>query len=100
MDGPSSSSQHFGLEVFIVGEWEDKVDFLAVVEHPLIPARVRGDWDRRGKKGLASVWAPANQDSSRVGNAGVGVVSMKGASLSLPTFATVSLGDPLTVVGL
>ena len=58
---------------------EAKVDFLAVVEHRLIPARVRSEWDRLRKKGLASVWAPACQDSSRVGNAGVGVISMRGA---------------------
>ena len=41
-----------------------------------------------GRRGLASIWAPANQDSSHVGNAGVGVISMKGAPLALPTFAT------------
>ena len=40
-----------------------------------------------GKTGLASVWAPASQDSSHVGNAGVGVVSLRGAPISLPTFA-------------
>ena len=39
-------------------------------------------------KGLAAVWAPASQDTSHVGNAGVGVVSLRGAPLSLPTFAT------------
>ena len=33
-------------------------------------------------------WASANEDSSHVGNAGVGVISMKGAPLALPTFAT------------
>ena len=41
-----------------------------------------------GKKGLASLWAPASQDSSHVGNAGVGVVSLRGAPISLPTSAT------------
>ena len=55
------------------------VDFLAVVEHRLIPARVRSEWARLRRKGLASFWAPASQDSSHVGNAGVGVISMKGA---------------------
>ena len=33
-------------------------------------------------------WAPACQDSSHVGNAGVGLVSMRGAPVALPTFAT------------
>ena len=64
------------------------VDFLAVVEHRFIPARVRSEWSRLRSKGLSSIWAPASQDSSHVGNAGVGVVSLRGAPLSLPTFAT------------
>ena len=37
---------------------------------------------------MASIWAPACQDSSHVGNAGVGVISMRGAPVALPTFAT------------
>ena len=63
---------------------EAKVDFLAVVEHRLIPARVRSEWSRLEGKGLSSIWAPASQDSSHVGNAGVGVVSLRGAPLALP----------------
>ena len=54
----------------------------------LIPARVRSECSRLKKKGLSSVWAPASQDSSHVGNAGVGVVSLRGAPLSLPVCAT------------
>ena len=64
------------------------VDFLAVAEHRLIPATVRSEWSRLGSKGLSSVWAPASHDSSHVGNDGVGVVSLRGAPISLPTFAT------------
>ena len=67
---------------------EARVDFLAVVEHRLIPARVRSEWSRLRNKGLSSFWAPASQDSPHVGNAGVGVVSLRGAPLALPTFAT------------
>ena len=37
---------------------------------------------------MASIWAPACQDFSHVGNAGLRVISMKGAPLALPTFAT------------
>ena len=62
------------------------VDFLAVAEHRF-PARVRSEWSRLKGKGISSIWAPASQDSSHVGNAGVGVVSMRGAPLALPTFA-------------
>ena len=66
-----------------------KLDFLTVTEHRLIPARVRSEWARFRSKGVASIWAPASQDSSHVGNAGVGVVSLRSAPLSLPTVATV-----------
>ena len=94
--GPPSLSTNVGIEFLNVGGWlthgdfalEVGVDFLAVAEHRLIPARVRGEWSRLRKKGLASIWAPASQDSSHVGNAGVGVVSLRGAPLSLPTSAT------------
>ena len=65
-----------------------RLDFLAVAEHRLIPARVRSEWARLKSKGVASIWALASQDSSHVGNAGVGVVSLRGAPSSLPTFAT------------
>ena len=65
------------------------LDFLAVTEHRLIPAGVHSEWARLRGKGVASVWAPASQDSSHVGNAGVGVVSLRGAPLSLPASAIV-----------
>ena len=94
--GPGSP-HHLAVEVFNVGGWlthgdfalDDGLDFLAVTERRLIPARVRSEWARLRSKGVASIWAPASQDSSHVGNAGVGVVSLKGAPLSLPTSATV-----------
>ena len=94
--GPTSLPQHVGVEVLTVGGWlthgdlafEAQVDFLAIVEHRLIPARVESEWARLRRKGLPSIWAPACQDSSHVGDAGVGVVSMWCAPLALPTFAT------------
>ena len=99
--GSASPSQHVGLEVFNVGEWlthgdlalDSQVDFLAVVEHRLIPAWVRSEWARLVWKGLASIWAPACQVSSHVGDAGVGggeevVISMRGAPVASPSFAT------------
>ena len=93
--GPGSS-YHLAVEVFNVGGWltngdlalDTEVDFLAVTEHRLIPARVRSEWARLRAKGVASVWALASQDASHVGNAGVGVVSLRGAPLTLPTCAT------------
>ena len=47
-------AHHFGVEVFNAGGWlthgelilEARVDFLAVVEHRLIPAPVRSEWAR------------------------------------------------------
>ena len=85
-----------GIEVFNVGGWlthgdhalDTGLDFLAVTEHRLIPAGVRSEWARLRSKGVASIWAPASQDSSHVGNAGVGVISLRGAPLSLPASVT------------
>ena len=79
----------------------DYADFLAVVEHRLILARVRGEWSRLRRSAVSSIWAPACQETSHVGNAGVGVVSLRGAPLSLPSFATAQFQRFfLTVVGL
>ena len=94
--GPPSQPKLVSLEFHNVGGWlthgdlalDAGVDFLAVAEHGLIPARVRSEWSRHRGKGLSSVLAPASQDSSHVGNAGVGVVSLRGAPLALLTFAT------------
>ena len=94
--GPPSQSQHVSLEFHNVGGWlthgdlalDAGVDFLAVAEHRLIPARVRSEWSWLKGKGLSSIWAPASQVSSHVGNAGVVVVSLRGAPLALPSFAT------------
>ena len=59
---------------------ETGVDFPGVVEHRLIPARVRSEWAR--SKGLSSIWGSACQDTSHVG-----VVSLKGAPVAVPTLA-------------
>ena len=85
-----------GLEALNAGGWlthgdtalETTADFLAVSEHRLIPARVRSEWAGLRRKGIHSVWAPASQEGSHVGHAGVGVVSLKGAPISMPSFAT------------
>ena len=94
--GPPSQPRHLCLEFHNVGDWLTHgdpalgagVDFLAVAEHRLIPARVRSEWSRLKVKGLPSIWAPASQVSSHVGNAGAGVVSLRGAPLALPTFVS------------
>ena len=62
--------------MFNVGGWlthgdfalEAGADFLAVVEHRLVPAGVRSEWSRLRRGGISSIWAPACQDSSHVGN--------------------------------
>ena len=64
-DGPTSLPPHSGIEVLNLGSWLTHgdlalgvaVDFLAVVEHRLIPARVRSEWSRLKGKGLSSIWA-------------------------------------------
>ena len=94
--GPPSQHHHVSLEFHNVCGWLTHgdlalgagVDFIAVAEHRLIPARVRSEWSRLRGKGLSSIWAPASQDCSHVGNAKIGVVSLRGAPLALPTFAT------------
>ena len=71
--GPTSLPRHVGVEFLNVGGWlthgdlalEAGVDFLAVAEHRLIPSRVGSEWSRLEGKGLASIWAPACQGSSR-----------------------------------
>ena len=90
--GPGS----VGIEVFNVGGWltngdfaaDTSSDFLCVTEHRLVSARARSEWRRLRDKRISSIWSPASQESSVVGNAGVGVISLKGAPLALPTFAT------------
>ena len=93
--GPGSVGS-VGIEVFIVGGWltngdlavETSADFLCVTEHGLVSARARSEWKRLRDKSISSIWSPASQELSVVSNAGVGVVSLKGAPLALPTFAT------------
>ena len=61
---PGPGAVSFAVDVFNVGGWlthgdlvlDTEVDFLAVVEHRLIPARVRGERARHRGKGLATVW--------------------------------------------
>ena len=81
---------------------ESQAGFLAVVEHQLIPARARSvSSDLRISSMASSVWALAY--SVPGGHAGVGVVSLRGAPLTLPTFCTPEfqsffrLGRPLGV---
>ena len=93
---PGPGSQDFVVDVFNVGGWlshgdfalEVDVDFLAVVNHRLIPAGVRSEWSRLRAEGLASIWALASQESSHVG---VRAVSMQGAPVALPARATAQL---------
>ena len=49
---------------------------------------MRSDWARLKRKGVASIWAAACQQTSHVGDAGVGVVCLRGAPVSLPSCAT------------
>ena len=62
--------------------------FLAVAEHRLLPSRARSICHQLRKAGHHSVWAPACQDRIAGGHAGVGVISLGGAPLSLPSFVT------------
>ena len=67
--------------------------FLAVAEHRLIPSRARSVCHQLRKAGHHSVWAPACQDKIAGGHAGVGVTSLGGAPLSLPSFVTLQFQE-------
>ena len=54
--------------------------FLAVAEHRLIPSRARSICHQLRRAGFHLVWAPACQDRIAGGHAGVGIVSLGGAS--------------------
>ena len=84
------------VEFINVGGWLTSGDlaldscaqFLAVAEHRLIPSRARSVCHQLRRAGHHSVWAPACQDKIAGGHAGVGVISLGGAPLSLPSFVT------------
>ena len=84
------------IEFVNVGGWlisgdlalDSCTQFLAVAEHRLIPSRARSICHQLRKAGHHSVWAPACQDRIACGHAGVAVVSLGGAPLSLPSFVT------------
>ena len=92
LDGKVWASLGVAVEAFNVGGWlthgdyamDDDVDFLAVVENRLYLAQVRNEDARLHSKGISSAWAPASQEPSHVGNAGVGVVSLKVRLLHCP----------------
>ena len=94
---PGPPSNNLDVEVFNVGGFlthgdyvlDTDADFLAVVEHRLVPARARSEGTRLFQAGARSVWAPASLEGGHVGHAGVGVVSLRGAPISMPTIATV-----------
>ena len=98
---PGPSSNNLDVEVFNVGGFlthgvfvlDTDADFVAVVEHRLVPARARSEGKMLLHAGVRSVWAPASLEGWHVGHAGVGVVSLRGASISLPTFATVGFSE-------
>ena len=95
-------SDRQSIECVNVGVWlsngdlalESAASFLSVVEHRLIPATARSiSKDLRVNYGHASVWAPACPDSIPGGHAGVGVVSLQGAPVTLPSFRTAEFGE-------
>ena len=84
------------IEFINIGGWLTSGDlaldscaqFLAIAEHRLIPSRARSVCHQLRRAGHRSVWSPACQDQVGGGHAGVGVISLGGAPLSLPSFVT------------
>ena len=64
---------------------ESSAHFLAIAEHRLVPARARVVTTQLRQARCSSVWAPSCQNVTPGGHAGVGVISLHGAPLSLPT---------------
>ena len=91
--GTSSCPPGFCIEFLNVGGWlsggdlalESSAHFLAVAEHRLVPARARTVATQLRQARRSSVWAPSCQDVTPGGHAGVGVISLYGAPLCLPT---------------
>ena len=91
--GTSSYPSGFSIEFLNVGGWlsrgdsalESTAHSLAIAEHRLVPARARNLTSQLRKVCRSSVWAPSCQDVTPGGHAGVGVISLHGAPLSLPT---------------
>ena len=83
---PGPPSNNLDVEVFNVGGFlthgvyvlDTDADFVAVVEHRLVPARARSEGKRLLLAGVRSVWAPASLEGGHVGHACVGVVSLRG----------------------
>ena len=95
--GPRDSTPgQLSIEFVNVGGWLTSGDlaldscaqFHAVAEHGLIPSKASSVGHQLRKAGHHSVWAPACQDRVAGGHAGVGVVSLGGAPLTLPSFIT------------
>ena len=93
--GPRDSIPgQLSIEFINVGGWLTSGDFamdsfaqfLAVAEHRLIPSRARSIGHQLRRAGHHSIWAPACQDKIAGGHAGVGIISLGGAPLSLPSF--------------
>ena len=64
-----------------------------MVERRLVPARAGSEGKRLLQAGARSVWAPACLEGGHVGHAGVGVVSLRGAPISMPSIATVGFSS-------
>ena len=92
--GPPTNS--LDVELFNVGGFlthgdhalDTVADFPAVVEHRLVPAGARSEGKRLLKGGARSIWAPASLEGRHVGQAGVGVVCLRGTPISFPTLSS------------
>ena len=67
--------------------------FMAIAEHRLIPSTFRLVCHQLRWAGHHSVWSPACQDQVAGGHTGVGVVSLGGAPLAIPSFAASEFQD-------
>ena len=99
--GECTPHSRFSIEFLNVGGWlsrgdlalESTAHFPALAEHPLVAARARTVTTQLRQARRSSVWAPSCQDVTPGGHAGVGVISLHGTPLSLPTLFDPSFKD-------
>ena len=66
---------------------------LTIAEHRFILSWARSVCHQLRNAGHQSIWSPSCQDQVAGGHAGVGVVSLGGAPLSLPSFVTLQFKE-------
>ena len=90
---PPSGSPGLSIEFLNVGGWLSGGDLALESQAHFLAAGARSVTSQLRYAGRSSVWAPSCQDVTPGRHAGVGVISLHGAALSLPTIFTPSFNQ-------